>query len=106
MFKLIECNRNYKFVLLRCQSCSESEAFDNDNFESLEPQSVTVKRGVKIICSKCGNSQPIDNRIITLEPQNDLITPAPVHTQKSNLPFWLTRNVTAKELMRTIDFNE
>lgn len=69
MFELIECDRRYKFVLLRCLECNDGNAFDNEDFEILEKDKVIVKKGIKITCPKCGNSQPANKRLIQLEPQ-------------------------------------
>lgn len=69
MFELIECDRRYKFVLLRCLECNDGNAFDNEDFEVLEENKVVVKKGIKITCPKCGSIQPPDKRLIPLEHQ-------------------------------------
>lgn len=107
MFKLIECDHRYKFILLRCLECNDGNAFDNDNFEVLQKDKVVIKKGVNIICPKCGASQPMNERLLTLESPTSLpVQPKCRGTKKSQPPFWMTRPITTQELMSAIDFNE
>ncbi|MDE7293576.1 MAG: hypothetical protein K2N72_04040 [Oscillospiraceae bacterium] len=89
-------------VYLRCE-CGNEIYIDTDNFKEVTETYVILKKNAKVTCPKCGKSQPRNERFIPQEPQ--IIRNAPT-AKKSKLPFWMTREATTEEIMRTIIADE
>lgn len=67
MFKL--ASSSGRFILLRCQCCDNVEAFDKENFETIQSDCVALKPNTKITCSKCKTAHTSENKLIPLEQQ-------------------------------------
>lgn len=67
MFKL--ASSSGRFVLLRCQCCDNVEAFDKENFETIQSDCVALKPNTEITCSKCKTIHTSENKLIPLEQQ-------------------------------------
>ena len=100
MFTL--ANSDGRFIMLRCIECSQAAYFEKDKFEKITPECVILKDNINITCEKCGAVQPKDKKIITLEPQN--AAPNYDSSTKSDLPYWLTRDISSEEMMRAVIF--
>lgn len=89
-------------VDLRCE-CGDSISVDTDNFEEVDHDYVIIKPNVTVTCSKCGRTYTPKDRYIPLEPQiiREEYQPSP----DSNLPYWMTRDVTTEELLRAIVYD-
>lgn len=87
-------------VSLRCCECSDTLLVDTDKFQTITPDHVILKENVNITCEKCGASQPKGDNFITFETElpSAEISTAPM----SDIPYWMKRHITAKELLRAI----
>lgn len=88
-------------VDLRCD-CGNSISVDTDNFEDVKHDYVIIKKNVAVTCSKCGHTYTPNDRYIRLEQQNrEQLKPYP----DSNLPYWMTRDITSEEILGAIVYN-
>lgn len=93
------------FYALHCNKCGdETELLDIDNVKKVIGNRLVLQDGITIACSCCGTvhkaTEPVLNAF------NDIAPNYAPTAKNSNLPFWMKRSITIKELMRTIDFNE
>ena len=101
MFTLVNSDGN--LIMFRCCECDETIFLEKHQLKTITPDYVILDDNTEITCEKCGISHPKSEKFISLEPQYiscDFQT-AP----ESNLPFWMTRDITTEELMRTIIFD-
>lgn len=99
----ILANSDGRFILLRCCECGETVLIEKDKFKSISTDYVILKNDVKITCEKCGISHPKEDRYIPLEPQ--IIHEEYLQSPSSNLPFWMTRDVTTEEILGAIIYD-
>ena len=71
--------------------------------EVSEKEILISEKDAKIACEKCGISHPKEDRYIPLEPQ--IIREEYLQSPSSNLPFWMTREVTTEEILGAIIYD-
>lgn len=108
MFKLISSSD--VGVILRCQYCENLQSFSKECFEDIQPNMVIFKQNYKVItCHACRKTHHINSRTIKRElptPSFSQTVHTPKPSNKSKLPFWMTREATTEEIMRTIIADE
>lgn len=98
----ILANSSGRFVMLRCCECGENLFVETDKFKKITENHVILKDDIKVTCDKCKVSQPENERFIPLEPQIIRNSPQP---SDSNLPFWMTRDITTEELLGAVIYD-
>ena len=96
-------NSDGRFIMLRCCECDETRFLEKHHFKTITSDYVILDDNTEIRCEKCGITHPESDRYIALESQISYNTPQTA--PESNLPFWMTRDITTEELMRTIIFD-
>lgn len=99
----ILANSDGRFIMLRCCECGETQLIEKQYFSAVTPDHVILKDNAKLTCKNCNSFQPVSERYICLEPQ--ITNASPQTAPQSNLPFWMTRDITTEELMRTVIFD-
>ncbi len=56
-------------ISLRCCECGNAVMIDTNNFKKITDNYVILKKGVNVVCDKCGGTQPKNERYLPLEPQ-------------------------------------
>lgn len=97
----ILANSSGRFIMLRCCECDKTMFVETDKFKTIAEDHVVLKDNINISCDNCGKSQPNDKKYIPLEQQ--IIREQ--YQPTSNLPYWMTRDITTEELMSAITWD-
>lgn len=99
----ILANSDGRFIMLRCCECGETQFIEKQYFSAVTSDHVILKDNARLTCKNCNSVHTDSESYICLEPQ---ITNASSQTApESDLPFWMTRDITTEELMRTVIFD-
>ena len=106
MFKLTGYMDDEKTAMLRCE-CGKVKTITYSNLSIHYSKYCMLKDGVELICPYCGRKQtekyiPLESQSVNVQNQT---SSKHQHLSASNLPYWMTRDITTEELMSAITWD-